>query len=155
MSEGNSNDWDFLPSARITLNDFRSWTLLDFLTKLLGLRTHTMPNILPDTDSALPTQPNLPEPLLSKQPPKFVLHAKFKYGDRGSLYSKPVFTGTREDVVLAFRHNKYVTAQQFVEDEAGQIVAIEVHKALLWLENVPSPKYFTPPVREEICMAGV
>jgi hypothetical protein len=55
----------------------------------------------------------------------------------------------------------YKDCQFRIENESGQIVGIEVHGEILWLANVPPPKYFVKPApktpapeRPEICMAG-
>lgn len=56
----------------------------------------------------------------------------------------------------------YKGCQFRLETDRGEIVGIEVHDEILWLANVPPPKYFVkpapqPPAPEqpEICMAGI
>lgn len=54
----------------------------------------------------------------------------------------------------------YQSAQWYIKED-GFIVAIAVHDAMLWLENVPPPEYFTPPSRKRLpdiadfCAAGL
>lgn len=70
----------------------------------------------------------------------------------------PLETGTARDCIKCYKAMResglYDSTAQFYIMENGHIVAIEVHSALLWLVNVPDPKYFIPPVTKPVVVTG-
>ena len=105
------------------------------------------------------------------EPPRNVFNLIVReqiYSAEGStqyrLVDMALDTGSLKNVLTCYKEirSAYSADSQFrIEDEKGQIVGIQVHGEILWLRNVPPPKYFVkpepqPPAAEqrEICMAG-